>query len=103
MKHIKKLTKIFCSLYKNDKQLLSKAQRKDLKRSRRKILKSFWRGERKKKGKKAREKNQNLSEEEKEKKRQYRCERNKDLSVEQKQKLVECMINNYLTHKKITV
>ena len=63
-----------------------------------KVLKSFWRTERKRR-KRVQDRCKNLIEEEKEKKRQYHWDRNKNLSEEEKQKKVE-YIRNYLAHKK---
>ena len=82
-KHIKKLIKIFFSIYKNDNYLT--------------IIKnseSLSEEENDKRQKKARERYQNFTEEENKKRH------NKNLSEEQKKKLAEYRRNYYLAHKK---
>ena len=87
------MKKFFFCIYINDKQLLSKTQRKIPKKARERFQ-NLSEQENEKGVKKAREKYHNLK-----KKKKKNCQYNNNLSEDQKQKLVDYMRNYYLTHK----
>ena len=64
------------------------------------MVNKYYKKNKEKLQKEARERYQNLSEEKKEKKFQYHHDQNKNLSEEGKQKKVEYMRNYYLAHNK---
>ena len=91
MKHINIFYKFF-SIYKHDK-IITKNTIKDLKKSKWKISKPFWRGKRQN-VRKAWERYQNLTEEE-----EIKDKYSKNLFEEQKKKSVEYRRNDNLTHE----
>ena len=64
------------------------------------MVNKYYKKNKEKLQKEARERYQNLSEEKKEKKCHYHHDQNKNLSEEGKQKKVEYMRNYYLAHNK---